>query len=238
MYASIRRYKTSPGAAPELAKRVQAGFVPIIGAAPGFVAYYAVDADSDVVASISIFQDQAGADASNHMAAEWVKGNLVELMAGPPDITVGTVMIAETAIMRGAAPAPTTFSQMAAEALAAVPTVAPAEVQRRLQADPDLLVIDVRDAADIAATGTIPGAVNISYGALTYQADHEVPETWRAPQLADRSRPIITTCILGPLGAMGGKLLHDMGYTDVQILDGGVQAWIDAGLPVTKNGGG
>lgn len=99
-------------------------------------------------------------------------------------------------------------------------------------------MIDVRDAADIAATGTIPGAVNISYGALTYQADCEVPETWRASQLADRSRPIITTCILGPLGAIGGKLLHDMGFTNVHILVGGVQAWIDAGLPVTRNGSG
>jgi rhodanese-related sulfurtransferase len=83
--------------------------------------------------------------------------------------------------------------------------------------------------------------VNISYGALTYQADHEVPEEWRAPQLADHSRPIITTCILGPLGALGalgGKLLHDMGFTNVRILAGGVQAWMDAGLPVAKNDGG
>jgi rhodanese-related sulfurtransferase len=45
------------------------------------------------------------------------------------------------------------------------------------------------------------------------------------------ARPIVTTCILGPLGALGGKLLHDMGFTNVQILEGGVQAWIDAGLP-------
>lgn len=46
----------------------------------------------------------------------------------------------------------------------------------------------------------------------------------------------LPVCILGPLGAMGGKLLHDMGFTNVQVLEGGVQAWIDAGLPVTKNG--
>jgi hypothetical protein len=37
-------------------------------------------------------------------------------------------------------------------------------------------VIDVRDAADIAMTGTVPGAVNISLGSLTYKADNEVPE--------------------------------------------------------------
>jgi 3-mercaptopyruvate sulfurtransferase SseA len=95
---------------------------------------------------------------------------------------------------------------MASEALAEVPTLTPAEVQRRLAANLYTLVIDVRDASDIAASGAIPGALNISYGALTYQADHQAPEAWRAPQLADHSRPVITTCILGPLGALGGKI--------------------------------
>lgn len=125
---------------------------------------------------------------------------------------------------------------MAAEALAVVPALTPAEAQQRLAADPYTLVIDVRDAADVAQTGTVPGAANLSYGALTYLADNEVPEGWRDPRLADRSRPIITTCILGPLGAIGGKLLHDMGFSNVSVLAGGVQAWSEAGLPVTRNG--
>lgn len=129
-----------------------------------------------------------------------------------------------------------TFGQMAAEAMAEVPTVSPAEAQKRLQKDPNTLVIDVRDAADIAMTGTIPGAMNISLGSLTYKADNEVPEDWREPALKDRSRPIITTCILGPMGALGGKLLQDMGFTNVSILEGGVQAWIDAGLPTKQAG--
>lgn len=148
------------------------------------------------------------------------------------------VIEALTAVTRGpVAPAQTTtFAGLAAAALAAVPSVTPAEAQRRLAADPYTLVIDVRDAADVAVTGTVPGALNISYGALTYQADHQAPEPWRAPQLSDHDRPIITTCILGPLGALGGKLLHDMGFTDVAILEGGVQAWMEAGLPVATNG--
>ncbi|KXK52364.1 MAG: sulfurtransferase [Chloroflexi bacterium] len=124
----------------------------------------------------------------------------------------------------------TSFGLMVAEALAKVPAISPAEVHQRLAQQPNLLVIDVRDAADIDATGTIPGAVNISLGSLTYKADNEVPEDWRDPALKDRSRPIITTCILGPMGALGGKLLHDMGFTDVSILGGGVQAWKDAGF--------
>ena len=123
---------------------------------------------------------------------------------------------------------------MVAEALAEVSTVTPEEAQQRLQQDPNTLVIDVRDAADIATTGTIPGAINVPLGSLTYKADHEVPEEWREPQLHDRSRPIITTCMLGPQGALGGKLLKDMGFIDVTILEGGVQTWMDAGLPTKQ----
>jgi rhodanese-related sulfurtransferase len=129
-----------------------------------------------------------------------------------------------------------TFNQMVAEALAEVPTVSAAEAREQMQRDPRTLVIDVRDAADIAATGTVPGAINVSLGSLTYKADHEVPEDWREPQIQDRSRPIITTCILGPMGALGGKLLKDMGFTDVRILEGGVQAWKGAGLPTKQLG--
>lgn len=129
-----------------------------------------------------------------------------------------------------------TFGQMVAEALAEVPTVSPVEAQKRLQQDSNILVIDVRDAADIAMTGTIPDAMNISLGSLTYRADHEVPEDWRELALKDCSRPIITTCILGPMGALGGKLLHDMGFTNVSILEGGVQAWKDAGFPTKQVG--
>lgn len=122
-----------------------------------------------------------------------------------------------------------TFNQMVEEAMAEVPVVDAAEAHQRMQQDTKTLVIDPRDAADISATGIIPGAMNISYGALTYQADNELPEEWREPQLADRARPIITACEIGPLGALAGKLLKDMGFTNVSILDGGTQAWKDAG---------
>ncbi len=128
---------------------------------------------------------------------------------------------------------PLSFAQMADQALHAVPTIKPADLQRRLKKEPDLLVIDVRDAIDLAKTGTVAGAVNLSLGALTYLADHQLPPEWRDPRLSDHARPIVTTCIEGPLGAIGGKLLHDMGFTNVQILEGGANAWSAAGLPMS-----
>ena len=122
------------------------------------------------------------------------------------------------------------LNQMVTRALTEVSPVSPEETQLRMQQNPNTLVVDVRDLADIAATGIVPGAINIPLGSLTYKADNETPEEWRDLQLQDRSRPIITTCMNGPMGALGGKLLKDMGFTDISILEGGLQAWQDAGL--------
>ena len=127
-----------------------------------------------------------------------------------------------------------TFNQTVAEAKATMPVISAAETQRRMQADPITLLIDVRDAADIATTGMIPGAANISLGTLTYKADNEVPMDWRDPRLADRSRRIITVCALDPMGSLAGKLLKDMGFTNVSILEGGMGAWIAAGFPTVQ----
>ena len=193
---------------------------------------------------IYLFDDAAAVEA--FLAGPIVAATKEAPILSNASVKIFDMMAAHTAITRGpvgdglaaADEAPKTFGGMAEAAYRAVPVIKPADAQRRLKKEPELLIIDVRDAADIVQTGTVPGAANISFGALTYLADNEVPESWRDPRLADRSRPIITTCILGPLGALGGKLLQDMGFTNVQILEGGVQAWIDAGLPVAKNGAG
>ena len=112
------------------------------------------------------------------------------------------------------------------------PTSRPRERQQdRREQDRKTLVIDVRDAEEIPETGMIPGAVNISYGALTYKADPEVPEEWRDARVQDPSRPAITTCGAGPLGALAAKLLKDKGFSRVAFIDGGMLAWKEAGLP-------
>jgi len=129
---------------------------------------------------------------------------------------------------------PKTFAQMVAEALAEVPTVSAAEASEQMQTTPDTLVVDVRDPADIAATGIIPGAINVTLGTLTFKADHEVPPDWRDPNFQDFSRPIITTCETGEMAALGGKLLKDMGYTNVRILKGATVAWKEAGYPTIQ----
>jgi heme-degrading monooxygenase HmoA len=97
MYASIRRYRTKPGAAKEVLRRVEEEFAGIVAEASGFVAYYALAAGPDVVASVSVFEDRAGAEESNGRAAAWVDRSIAPLVAGPPEITAGEVEVVRTA---------------------------------------------------------------------------------------------------------------------------------------------
>jgi hypothetical protein len=91
MYATVRRYDgvTDPG---EAGRRVKEGFVPIIGAVPGMLAYYWVDAGNGVMVSTSVFESRDGAEESNRKAADWVTENLASLLPNPPQITAGEVV--------------------------------------------------------------------------------------------------------------------------------------------------
>ena len=130
---------------------------------------------------------------------------------------------------------PKTFMQMAKEAMAQVPGIKPEEAHKRMKADSKTVVVDVRDAADTAQTGLVPGSLNISLGMLAVRADREVPETFRHPDLQDRARPVIAICSLGPNSARGARELKDMGFSNVAFVEGGIQAWIEAGLPTNKD---
>ncbi len=123
------------------------------------------------------------------------------------------------------------FMQIAEEAMAQVEGISAAEVQQRMNQEPNALLVDVRDAADIPSTGLATGGLNISLGMLPVRADLELPEDWREPRLQDRSLPVIIACQLGPNGAIGAKILKDMGFANVSYLEGGMEAWKAAGLP-------
>lgn len=91
MYAAIRQYKSkSPE---EVLKQVKEGFVSIISKTPGFLDYYALNAGDGVLISVSVFETQAQEKESNRLAAEWVKQTVAPLMAGPPEITEGEVIV-------------------------------------------------------------------------------------------------------------------------------------------------
>ncbi|MBI1881420.1 MAG: hypothetical protein HYR94_24840 [Chloroflexi bacterium] len=94
MYLSIRRYEgVDPASVDEIFQLVEEGFVPIISEGSGFIAFYALDAENGVLASISIFENQAEAKQSNRLAAVWVQENLAHLLPQPPQITAGELRV-------------------------------------------------------------------------------------------------------------------------------------------------
>ena len=100
MHVAIRRYQLDPASAHEVMRQVNEGFIPIIKDADGFLAYYALNAGAGEIATVSIFEDQAGAEESIRMAADWVRQNLAALLPNPPEITAGEVEAHELNITR------------------------------------------------------------------------------------------------------------------------------------------
>ena len=90
--------------------------------------------------------------------------------------------------------------------------------------------IDVRDGTDIAASGTIAGALRIPRGMMEFRADdsHDLFD----PALS-KDAEIVLICGAGGQAALAGKTLKDMGYTNISNV-GGFSGWKDAGGPVEK----
>lgn len=124
-----------------------------------------------------------------------------------------------------------TFMDMVAEGRQQAEVISPQQAQERINRDRHVLVVDVREPDDRVANGAIPGSVNIPLGLLPLRADTELPEQFRDQRLQDRSTPVITTCGGGGQAALAAKVLKDMGFTNVAIIDGGTNGWKAAGLP-------
>lgn len=95
MYSSIRRYTTNPDDAAAIIELVKQGNIKeLIGGLSGFIAYYMLDCGGGVVATVNVFEDQAGADQSNGVAADWVKENVLPSYSmSAPEITAGEVIL-------------------------------------------------------------------------------------------------------------------------------------------------
>jgi rhodanese-related sulfurtransferase len=94
----------------------------------------------------------------------------------------------------------------------------------------EAVAVDVRDSAEIAASGKVPGALAIARGMIEFRADAATP--YHEPKL-QKDKTIIVYCASGGRSALAGKTLKDFGYEKVANL-GGFKDWVEAGLPVEK----
>jgi rhodanese-related sulfurtransferase len=124
----------------------------------------------------------------------------------------------------------TNVKELMAAANSAVPKITHDEAHK-LMTDGDALVVDVRDATEVQASGKIKGAVNISRGMLEFRADADTP--YHHPEFR-KDRPIILYCASGGRSALSGKALKDMGYERVYNL-GAFKDWVESGGEVDKS---
>ena len=99
----------------------------------------------------------------------------------------------------------------------------PAQLTGMINRD-DALVVDLRASGDFAK-GHIAGARNV-------QMSQFDPEN---KQLAPaRDLPVVLVCNVGQTAAAAAKRLRKAGFTKVSVLEGGIQAWQGADLPLVK----
>jgi hypothetical protein len=92
MHATVRSYAADGGLVDALVAKKDEVRDLLTGIA-GFRAYYILRTADGGAVSISIYDDASGADASNAAAAGWVRDNLPDLAAAPPETTAGEVAV-------------------------------------------------------------------------------------------------------------------------------------------------
>jgi len=117
----------------------------------------------------------------------------------------------------------TSVKQMLEAANAAVPKITPDQASDMIKQG-NTLVVDVRDAPEVAASGKVAGAVNVSRGMLEFRAD---PESPYHDKNFDKGKTVILYCASGGRSALAGKVLKDMGYDKVYNV-GGFKDWTGA----------
>ncbi|SMG32543.1 rhodanese-like domain-containing protein [Paraburkholderia susongensis] len=87
-------------------------------------------------------------------------------------------------------------------------------------------VIDLRPSADYAK-GHLPSARHFELAEL---------QTKVAQLAKNKSNPVLLVCQTGQQSNKAARIVQEAGYAEVHVLEGGVDAWQKAGMPVVKQG--
>jgi rhodanese-related sulfurtransferase len=88
------------------------------------------------------------------------------------------------------------------------------------------VVVDLRSGEDFAK-GHLPSARHLEFAELQAKVGQLVK---------NKSNPVLLVCQTGQQSHKAQRLVKDAGFAEVHVLDGGVNAWQQAGMPVVKQG--
>ena len=121
-----------------------------------------------------------------------------------------------------------TTAEVMTEAKRRIESLTVDEVAREL-ATGDIVLVDIREAEELAQHGRIPGSIHLPRSLVDFYADPR--SSYHREQLTLETR-VILHCAAGGRSALAVHTLKEMGYTSVAHLDGGFAAWKNAGHPV------
>ena len=107
-----------------------------------------------------------------------------------------------------------------------------AEEVKKLAANKEITLIDVRDIRELWKEGTIENSKHIPRGMLEFWLDPE-SSYYKSNKIKDLKK-IVLFCALGLRSALATKSLVDMGFKNVAHVDGGFDALKKGGLKVIE----
>ncbi|GAA1980906.1 rhodanese-like domain-containing protein [Terrabacter lapilli] len=93
------------------------------------------------------------------------------------------------------------------------------------------LIVDTRTEAQRARQGNLPGAVVIDRTVLEWRLDPTSP--YRIPEADGPYVRVIVVCRQGYSSSLAARSLQQLGLDATDVI-GGVEAWLEAGLPLDQ----
>ena len=122
------------------------------------------------------------------------------------------------------------FMELVRECLGNIREIMPWDLLERQAANPDLLVLDVREPYEFDAMH-IPGSLNVPRGILESACEWDYEET--VPELVRaRDREIVVVCRSGNRSILAVHAMQLLGYRNVVSLATGLRGWKDFEQPL------
>lgn len=102
--------------------------------------------------------------------------------------------------------------------------VIPMDAIRLINNNDDALIVDVRESGDFGK-GHIKGATNLPLSTMKDKLDSLTQ---------NKDSVVLAYCNSGATSSRACRMLMQAGYTNVHNIAGGINAWLEAKLPVTK----
>jgi len=98
------------------------------------------------------------------------------------------------------------------------------DVKTKLDRGEKFVLVDVREESEWAKDH-LPGAIHLGKGVIERDVEQRV---------SDLNAPVVLYCGGGYRSALAADNLQQMGYRNVLSMDGGIRAWREKGLPLSK----